>query len=295
MDVPGIEASTIDDLFGEASQLFVGVASGERPHVTPELVAVGDGRLWCLTAAVTRKAAVLATDNRVGFMASTERGHAVGIGRATVVDPASAGSLSDPIEVARAAIGTARFAVRNAAELAGAAVDLLTGKLGRPLPPHRVVVSIEPVALAVLRDNQIDVWGNWATGAVLSHDAQPPISDVDDEAAPPELRELLEDGPSALGWFAIDGHPLVLPATWHRVRSTAVVPAQLFVQCGSAERSPAAVTRDKWTTFGPTGKQGVMLRGAATAVAGTEGVDVVVDVDRVTYWDGIETHTTTTA
>ena len=120
-------------------------------------------------------------------------------------------------------------------------------------------------------------------------------SDLDDSVAPEHLRELLEDGPAALGWLTATGHPLVLPATWTRTGSSARVDAALFRHCGAAASSPAAVTRDKWTGLGPTGKQGVMLRGPATAtVAATEST-VVVNVERVTYWDGVETHTAKTA
>jgi hypothetical protein len=288
-----IESASVDDLFSGASQIYVGVVSGGKPHVTPELLATGEGRLWCLTAAVTHKVKKLVEDERVAFYASTERGDVIGIGRASIVDPLKPGTLSNPLEVARSAIGATRFVARNAAELTGAVVDGAAGKLGRPLPPHRVVVSIEPIALARDSADGVEAWGHWETAAA-PEDEESGAEDASDLTAPEDVRSLLDDGPAALGWLSGSGHPLVLPARWNKEESTARVTSRLFTCSGAVRESPAAVTRDKWTGYGPLGKQGVMLRGdAAVTTAGSDAA-AVVTVDRVTYWDGIETGTAAT-
>lgn len=295
MDEPAVDPSVLDDLFAGAPQIYVGVVSKGHPHVTPELFATDRGRLWILTAAVTHKVKVLADDTRVAFLASSEGGHVVGIGRASVLDAMKPSSFGDPMEVLRSAVGAARMVGRNAAELSGAALDALTGKLGGPLPPHRVVIEIEPTALAARDAGGTRSWGCWAPqpGAPAATSGATP--DLDDAAAPENLRDLLEDGPAALGWLAGDGHPLVLPARWERETSSAQVATDVFTLCGASNESPAAVTRDKWSGLGPTGKQGVMLRGDGNTNTNDAHTRATVAVDRITYWDGIETHTAKTA
>jgi hypothetical protein len=92
-----------------------------------------------------------------------------------------------------------------------------------------------------------------------------------------------------LGWTRADGTPLALPARWERDRAT--VSRALFDGMGAAAASPACVTVDETTATGPTGKQGVMLRGRGRAEVEGELVRVRLDVDRTTWWDGTDTGT----
>ena len=290
LSTDGLDLRAVGDLLEGATQIYVGVLSRGKPHVTPELLATSGGRLWCLTAAVTQKAKILAVDERVAFMASVRGVDVVGVGRASIVDPGRPSSLTDVGAVARSAAGTASFVLRNAAELSGAAVDALTGKLGGPLPPRRVALSVEPFALAVLSADGVRAVGEWETGAGSTSDGvAASVDDLEDTLAPEAVRDLIDDGPAALGWLSASGHPLVLPAQWRRATSSARVNEALFERCGAADASPAAVTRDKWTGYGPTGKQGLMLRGDGNASSDGEAVAAAVAVDRVTYWDGVET------
>ncbi len=290
MSTDGLDLTAVDELLAGATQIYVGVLSRGKPHVTPELLATSGGRLWCLTAAVTLKAKILAVDERVAFMASVAGVDVVGLGRASIVDLGTPSSLTDVAAVARSAVGTASFALRNAAELSGAAVDALTGKLGGPLPPRRVALSIEPIAVAVVSAEGVRAVGEWESGAGSTSDAAEAFpDDLEDTLAPEAVRDLIDDGPAALGWLSASGHPLVLPAQWQRATSSARVNATLFERCGAADVAPAAVTRDKWTGYGPTGKQGLMLRGDGNASSDGAQVSAGVAVDRVTYWDGVET------
>jgi hypothetical protein len=213
-----------------------------------------------------------------------------------VIDPVKPGELPGLRALAESAGGAAQFVLRNGAELAGATLSALEGKLGRPLPPHRVIMAIEPVALAVVDGTQIRTQAGWGTDATPITSVGPASTttgsdDLDVQDAPDDIKALLDDGAAAEGWLAADGHPLVLPGEWARDASSAQVGSALFDLVGAASTSPVAVTRDVWTGYGPTGKQGVMLRGQGGARREAGGVAVDLNVDRVTYWDGVETNT----
>lgn len=292
----------VESLVADASQIYVGVAAKHGPHVTPELFAASGGRLWCMTAAVTVKAKVLAHDDRIAFLTTQDNFHVAGIGRAFLFDPAKPFSIASGIaSLAHSPLGAARFVARNLEELAGAARDALAGRLGGPIPPHRVMVAIQPSALAVVADGKVTgSWGWPAPIAVPMTGGSPEsaarnahvIDDVIDRADLPDvLARLAADGTAALGWLTTGGHPLVLPAWWDRAASTATVDRDLWIRCGASPRSAGSVTRDAWTGYGPSGKQGVLLRGPANAVEGGEDARIDLAVDRVTYWDGVETAT----
>ena len=94
-----------------------------------------------------------------------------------------------------------------------------------------------------------------------------------------------------MGWLRTDGGPLALPATWDSDRHEATLPTAAFETCGAAAAGPACVTFDTWTGYGPTGKQGLMLRGTGRAASGDGITRLTFDIDRVSHWDGIETGT----
>lgn len=286
------DCPAVDELFADANQLYVGILLNGAPHVTPELLATGDGRLWCLTASVTKKAEVLRTDSRVAFMAMRGSQDAViGVGSAAIVDVASPSTLADGGEVVRAAAGSTRFLARNAAELGGAALDAILGRLGRPLPPRRVVVSIEPLALALLRGTEMETWGAWAVSAsdIGTASAPAPTPVLDENVAPDAVRDYLEDGDAAVGWTTNAGGCLVLPGSWSKASLTVTVAEALFRAVGASAASGVAVVRDGWTGLGPSGKQGVMVRGRATAVSERGSTVLSVSPERLVYWDGVHT------
>jgi hypothetical protein len=133
--------------------------------------------------------------------------------------------------------------------------------------------------------------------------ALPPPPDLPDATASAgcgDVDELLDDvpsavldlgtaGPAVLGWTDGCGRAVALPATWDPDTCRATVPAAVFDSVGAPRASRASVTRDEWTGFGPSGKQGLMLRGDARASDGDGEVAVDLDVAGVTYWDGVET------
>lgn len=295
---------TAISVLGQADQLMINVLTRHGPHVTPELFAFDDGRLWCLTAASTLKARLLAPGGRVGIAACVGDAAIVLTGDAVVLDPAhlarSVGQLVDKTHkldgatLVGATGAVMRFTVENAAELSGAALAALTGRLGRPLPPHRVVIAIEPDAIATVdASGEIETsgWTSESGHCVPETTGDDALSDDLLEDVPAHLRDLASDGPAFLGWTTGTGDPVVLPATWDRSRSRALASAALLGAIGAATESRAAVTRDEWTGFGPLGKQGLMLRGHGAIQTEREHGAVELRVDAVTYWDGVHTGT----
>ena len=238
-----------------AEQVYIAIRTKSGPHVTPELFTTSGGQVVCLTAATTLKARVLRDDPAVGLAAFAPTGAVAAAGTATVIDPAAPATVvGAPGAVATAPLDVARFVRDNVAELTGAAFDALAGKLGRPLPPHRVLLTIDTTA-------------DW-TGV-----------------APAE-------GDAVVGWFTDDGEPLALPVEWDGDGNVATLPTALFEACGAATSSPACVTIDTWTGYGPSGKQGVMLRGDGVARTEDGVTRLALDLRRATRWDGVETETT---
>lgn len=293
-------------ILAEADQLMINVPTRHGPHVTPELFAFDNGRLWCLTAASTLKARNLARGGRVGIAACAGGRAIVLTGDAVVLDPAhparSVSQLADeshnhgPATLAGASRAVARFAFENAAELTGAAVAAVTGRLGRPLPPHRVLIAIEPDATATIDEaGEVDAAGWVPETGRSGPEATDDATLVEDllEAVPERLRDLASDGPAFLGWTTLAGEPVVVPATWHRSQSRAALSARLVEAIGAAPHARVALTRDEWTGFGPLGKQGLMLRGDGELRTEHGECAVDVNVDAVTYWDGIQTGSAT--
>lgn len=291
-EAPDLRTPAVAQVLDGADDLAVTVLAKAGPHTTPELFTVAFGRVWCLTAATTLKAKLLQGGGTVAFLATHGSRSVIGLGSASVVD------LNSPMQnlrtlrasvTAPAAVG--RFVVENAAELSGALLDLFAGRLGSPLPPRRVALCLEPRAMAVLDDSrEVAEAGGWIRrGEVQDRaDAAAPELDVLD-GVPGEVRDLAQSGPAALGWTTSAGDPLCLPGHWSAESGDLTVPSRLFELTGAARSSAASITRDKWTGFGPSGKQGLMLRGTGTASEAGGDTRIAVDVTGVAYWDGVET------
>jgi hypothetical protein len=283
--------AAVDHVLERASQLMVGIVSARGPHVTPELFTVAAGRVWCLTAASSLKARALAKGGAVAVAASADGSSVVGVGRCVVLDAAHPlrnlrnleASLTTPLAVGQ-------YALDNAGELVGSVVDLFSGRLGGPVPPRRVVLGIDLVATAVLQDDVVVERTVWEGADGTGDPGVPPASDLDLlDDIPEGLRALAADGPAWVGWTTASGQPLVAPCRWEADASRVVLPGAVLDELGGARRSRACVTRETWTGLGPSGKQGVMLRGDGVATAAQGGAVLDIDVDGVTYWDGVQT------
>lgn len=279
-----------DDIYGRASQLYIGVITKNGPHVTPDLFTSHDGKLWCMSAAGTLKSKILRRDARVGVLAMAGHDAVVATGTASILDPARPlEAATRPASTARAMIGATKFVANNAFELTGAVAAALQGKLGDPiLPPHRVLIGIDPQAVAVLDGDAVVDDSGWDEEAASP--AAPGEGPVDDDVdGVPD--DLVRSDRTVVGWVTAAGAPLVMPAAWEAERCRATVPRALFELVGAAPSGAACATFDTWTGYGPLGKQGVMLRGTGTAEVVGERAELRLSIDRATYWDGIDTRT----
>lgn len=282
--------SLADQVYSQATQLYIAIKTKNGPHVTPELFTVSDGKFWCMTATSTLKSKILRREGQVGLLAVAGDEAVVARGSATVVDPARPLEAAvRPTSTARAMIGATKFVAENALELTGAVVAALKGKLGDPLlPPPRVLIGMSAEAgVVLLGDAVAEEWGWEDSGLPLSSEALE--LDDDDGGLVPDA--LVRSKRTVLGVLSDEGAPLALPAAWDSDRRTATVSRQLYELVGASASGPTCVTFDTWTGYGPLGKQGIMLRGKGKAQASDDRVEVRVGVERATFWDGIKTRT----
>lgn len=261
-----------------APHLYVAMRTKSGPNVTPELFTQSGGRIICMTSVATLKAKLLQRDPVVSIAARSGTRAVTVVGTVEVVDAASPRTIAQaPAVAAGSPLGVARFLRDNAAELAGAAVDTLAGRLGGPIPPRRLILAVTP------RDAVV-----WDTPS-LPDGAGDNSAPLDLGVLPDELAALPATGDAIAGWTRADGTPLALPVVWDHDRQEAVLPTSILRDFDAAPRSAACVTFDTWTGYGPSGKQGVMLRGTGTAEEDGATTRLRLDLDRATWWDGVET------
>ena len=278
----------------EAESIYIAIRTSSGPHVTPELFTASGDRILCLTSVATMKARRAQHGATVGIGATSPSASLAAIGTMEVLDPASLKSALDAPSVAsKAPLGVARFLRDNASEMVGAAFDAAVGRLGRPLPPRRVILAIKPTAATIIEAGEVRLAEGW--GGIGPADQADPSdgepTSIDLGELPGELADLATSGPAALGWLRTDGVPLALPVEWDADRLEATVPLAVFDACAAAASGPACMTFDGWSGYGPSGKQGVILRGTGAAVREEGTARIALQIDRASYWDGIDTGT----
>jgi hypothetical protein len=137
-------------ILGEGRQAYVAVTSADGPHVTPELYAVAGDDLWFAVAATTLKARVLPDHPRAGALVRAGGRAVVLTGTATTYDVRSPGDIRRAVTDPNVARALTSFVTRNAADLAGFARDAVTLRLGRRLPPRRLLVRLRPDRVTVM-------------------------------------------------------------------------------------------------------------------------------------------------
>lgn len=289
-----VELAEVMPVLDRTDTLYVAIHSSAGPHVTPELFTVSGGRIVCLTSAGTLKARRCQNGSQVGLCASSATRSVMLAGIVEIVDPLSLRSvLQAPSAVARAPLGVARFVRDNASEMVGAALDAMAGRLGSPIPPHRVVLAVTPTAAVVTEAGAVRCADGWDGVGARS----PRAAENDEPASielgnlPVKLGDLAVSGPAVVGWLCTTGAPLALPVEWDADRLVATLPLPVFDACHAAASGRACITFNDWTGYGPSGKQGVMLRGTGTAVRHGKVARIAMEIERASYWDGIETGT----
>lgn len=261
----------IRSLLDEGRQAYVAIVTKDGPHVTPELYAVAGDQLWFLVAATTLKAREIPNNTRVSGLVRVGNRAVLLSGTASTYDvrsPADIGrAVSDPT-VAKALTG---FLLRNAGDLAGFGRDLLSGRLGRGVPPRRVLIRLRPTRVALFDGSRLVTRaGDWP-------------GTVSDVSAPEALHGSRD---AAVGWLGPDG-PVALPA---RVDGEcAYVPAAAAALAGLPAEARACVVTDDYGRPGPAAKSGTLLRGTGRLDA--EG-RATIAVAKTTEWDGIKATTT---
>lgn len=260
----------VRSVLGEARQAFIAVSTRSGPHVTPELYAAADGRLWFASAAQTLKVKVLGKRSMASVLVRAGNRSVVVSGETECFDPL------DPSDVARAvkqapavAKALAGYGLRNASDLAGFVVDAARGRAGRP-PGRRTLLALAPDRVAALDGGRlVGAWGDWPGSPEV--DPQPWEGDGID---------------AVVGWQA-EGGPVAVPARWDPEKEVATVPPVFVSLAGLPESSPACVVADQYGAPGPAAKSGVLLRGTGER----QDDRIRIDAERVTAWDGIESST----
>lgn len=255
-------------LLHHGRQAHVVVASANGPHVTPELFGWSDGRVWFAVAATTLKAKVLARRPEAGVVVATQGRSLLLSGpveRMDVLDPLPL--VAHPGRTLGALRAGVRYGVRNAADLVAFVGDAASGKLGRRLPPRRVLFALDPAAGAcVENDVVVEAWGAWEglDTTVVAHPAPGGVPAV----------------------VAVDG-AVGLPGRWFPERVQAQVPPGLLGLVERPSMFPLGVVVDDYGAPGPAAKQGTLLRGTGRVTDPAAGVITVVP-DRIIDWDGVE-------
>lgn len=257
-------------VLGEGRQAYVAVSSTRGPHVTPELYAWSGDKLWFAAATSTLKAKVLRRDPSLGAVVNVAGRSVVLTGRAEVFDPRDpVSTLARLPQLPGVARALTTFTTRNAADLLAFVGDAAAGRLGRRLPPLRVLFALTPDRIALVEnDAVVGHWG-WSLGAAVEEPV--PVGGERAVAAFP--------GPVALPvrWFADDSRlHLARPLTGLLARRTV------------RGRFPISVVVDDYSAPGPAAKRGTLVRGVGSAVDGDLST-IEVEAERVVEWDGVET------
>jgi hypothetical protein len=256
-------------ILAEGRQVHLAVPSKHGPHVTPDLYGWSDDRLWFAVAASTLKAKVLRRDPTAGAVVSVAGSSVVLRG------PVERFDLFDPVGLARGACSLPRatralagYTVRNAADLLAFARDTASGRLGRRLPPRRVLFSLAPTGAAVVENDEVaDRLGTWPvhTSAV---------------------RRLPTGGEPAVAAFP---GLLALPGRWFPDDLRLHLNPALLAAADVDGEFEMSVVVDRYSEPGPTAKEGTLVRGTGRVTA--PGV-VTVDPDLLVGWDGVATEAT---
>lgn len=270
-----LDEPRVASALAEGRQAYVAMATRTGPHVTPELYGWSDGRLWFFAATSTLKAKVLPERSEVCLLVRAGTTTVVAGGESHVLDVADPRRLLESLPQARRAPkAVLDFALRNAADLAGFALDAVRGRTGPGLPPRRLLFGVEARRVALLEDDAVvDAWGNWP-GPVGEGEGAPAAGG---------------DGatPAVVAWQTPVGL-LALPGRWDGEECRATVPASLVALADAPASSRAAVVLDRYNGPGPDAKEGVLLRGEGTLDRGDGVASVRLAVERETRWDGVD-------
>lgn len=249
----------------EGRHAYIAIDTPKGPHVTPELYVWSQKTLWIAAAATTLKARNLQSIPAAAAVVSLP-------GRDVMLSgPVEAFDARRPDQLVRraaqmpgAVAAGARYALRNASDVLAFAGDVLTGKIGKGIPPARIFFALRPDRVAVAEgDELVETW-NWPSENVTSHTTP----------AGGERAVVAFLGPVALrGW-------------WFEDARRVFVPPGVLALAEPAKQGPIAVVVDEYNAPGPAAKTGRLYRGEGTITDEAGFIDV--GAGNVVEWDGVD-------
>lgn len=254
---------------------YLGVEARRGPHVTPHRFTAADGRIWIVVPDRALKVRALRERPRAGVLVRGSGGRSV-----VLTGTAEIHSLRAPAEAARAAlhlpsiaVAGASYAARNAPQLAGYAVDLLTLTCGS-MPLDRVLIAIRPDSATVL-------------------DAPPPVAAGPHEDRwsgiaehlPADVAPLLGTAGDAVFGLSTPNGPVSLPARWDPSGARIHIPAAAALDpFDLPSDAPTCLTLDRSVAGRPSGFRGVVVQGSGTV----RGDVVTLSPRAASWWQGFE-------
>jgi hypothetical protein len=253
----------------EGRQAHIAMQTSTGPHVTPELYAWSNDRLWFASASSTLKAKVLRRRCHASTLITVASRNVILSGNIEVIDPREPLTMLRRVRklpaVARALV---HYTTRNAPDLAGFAADTATGKLGWRVPPVRLLFGLSPICAAyVENDAVVGCWGEW-TCPESGEDATIPAGGVSAVAAFPG--------------------PVAVPARFFIEQQVLHVPRGLLELLRLNDTFEVSVVVDEYTAPGPAAKRGTLIRGRGRVATDDPGF-VEIDAERIVDWDGLHT------
>lgn len=258
-------------VLAEGRQAYLAVDSTGGPHVTPELYAWSDGRLWMAVASTTLKARVLRQRPVAGALVGARDRTVVLQGHVDVIDPRRPGGwLREAASLPGTARALTRFAARNVDDLVAFGGDLLTGRLGLRLPATRLLLRFTPAAAVLVEGDAVtERTGSWAA-----------------------------EGPGGGGTVGSAGRPVViglpgpvaLPGRWRPESGEVHALPDLLALAGPTPPTGecrVGVVDDDYVAPGPAAKQGTLRRGSGRV--DTPAGLVRVQFERAVEWQGVTT------
>lgn len=270
---------------------YMVVDSKSGPMVTPLLFSVSDGRMWMVMPTASAKVGAIGRNPSVGVTVRNGPTTVMVQGDARLVDPLKPSTLLASMpEALRSPKAFGGYVGNNLKHLAG-----LVGP-----------AALAPRTLAAVRPERAAVHGApdglWMEGTWPSSDA--PRAASSELAGPPALR--LVDVPDALGrlteqtvpvviGWSTDAGPVGLPGAWDPARRVATVPSDLFARLGAKATGPGCILFDATVGRSLDGKTGMILRGNGRTRTTGDSVEIVVDAQKISWWQGATARTVNVA
>ncbi len=272
-------------IFAHGDLATLAVDTGRGVHVTPQAFAWAAGQLWLVVPTSSLKARSLRRRPRAGALVRHDD-HAAMLGGTTeLLDTwPLPGALATALwRAPRLGPGVAVYGARNALRTLGITADALTGRMGR----------IEPRTIVALQPDDVHVVGLVDPPATAPRPGDPPTAL---SALPPTLADLVLDARHVdLGWPASTG-PRAVPATVLDAGAGRFAISRAVLDVAGAPDGEGSAMVHRSPGVRPGDYVGVLLRGPVRLVDDVDEatVEVAIDVDRVTWWEGYRATTVAT-